>query len=502
MTPLYGLGLLVLLLVTPAALPAEDVLQHHLHGTRDGWYVDPHLTPAAATTMHRDPTFHAPLPGPTYAQPLYVTHGPGGRAAFIVATEQNMVVALDARDGAPLWVRHLGMPVPRAQLPCGNLDPLGITGTPAIDPEARIMYVAATTTPDGVTTQQRLFAPALEDGTTRPGWPLEVAGLRAQGQVFTATVQQQRSALLLHASRLYVPYGGHFGDCGGYHGWVVAVPVDQPTGATAWATAARGGGIWAPGGVATDGSWLFAATGNTFGARTWGGGEAVIRLGPGATFSGEPRDYFAPSNWPPLDAADLDVGGSGPVVLEVPGATPSHVVVALGKNGVAYVLNRQNLGGIGTGDGTTGEGVQSRHVASGPIITAAAAYTVASGTYVVFTATGTGLGCPGTPGNLVALKLGATAPPTITVAWCADTHGRGAPIVTTTDGAADPIVWSVGAESSNRLYAFHGETGAVLFAGGGPADQMHLVRRFQTPIAVHGRIVVAADQELYVFTTP
>jgi len=178
------------------------------------------------------------------------------------------------------------------------------------------------------------------------------------------------------------------------------------------------------------------------------------------------------------------------------------VVVALGKNGVAYVLDRQNLGGLGTGDGTTGEGVQSRHVASGPIITAAAAYTVASGTYVVFTATGTGRGCPGTPGNLVALKLGATAPPTITVAWCADTPGRGAPIVTTTDGASVPIVWSVGAESSNRLYAFNGETGAVLFAGGGPADQMRLIRRFQTPIAVNGRIVVAADQELYVFTTP
>ncbi len=497
------LGLLVLLLVTPAALLAGDVLQHHLHGTRDGWYVDPHLTPAAAATMHRDPTFHAPLPGPTYAQPLYVTQGPGGRAAFIVATEQNRVVALDARDGAPLWVRHLGTPVPRAQLPCGNLDPLGITGTPVIDPEARSIYVAATTTADGgVTTQQHIFALALEDGATRPGWPLEVSGLRAQGRAFTATVQQQRSALLLQAGRLYVPYGGHFGDCGDYHGWVVAVPVDQPTGATAWVTAARGGGSWAPGGISTDGAWLFAATGNTFGARTWGGGEAVIRLGPGATFSGEPRDYFVPSNWPHLDAADLDVGGSGPVVLEVPGATPSQVVVALGKNGVAYVLDRQNLGGLGTGDGTTGEGVQSRHVASGPIITAAAAYTVASGTYVVFTATGTGRGCPGTPGNLVALKLGATAPPTITVAWCADTPGRGAPIVTTTDGASDPIVWSVGAESSNRLYAFNGETGAVLFAGGGPADQMRLIRRFQTPIAVNGRIVVAADQELYVFTTP
>jgi hypothetical protein len=495
------LGFLVLLLVTPSELLAGDVLQHHLHGTRDGWYVDPQLTPAAAATMHRDPTFHAPLPGPTYAQPLYVARGPGGRATFIVVTAQNLVLALDAVDGSPLWVRHLGTPVPRAQLPCGNIDPLGITGTPVIDPDARLIYVAATTTPDGgVTTQHRLFALALEDGATRPGWPLEVSGLRAKGLAFKATVQQQRSALLLHAGILYVPYGGHFGDCGSYHGWVAAVPVDQPTRATAWATAARGGGIWAPGGISTDGDVLFAATGNTFGARTWGGGEAVVRLGPGATFSGAPADYFTPSNWRQLDAADLDLGGSGPVVLEVPGATPSHVVVALGKNGVAYVLDRQDLGGLGTGDGTTGEGVQSQQVASGPIITAAAAYTVASGTYVVFTTTGTGLGCPGTSGNLVALHLGAAAPPTLTVAWCANTRGRGAPIVTTTDGASDPIVWSVGAESSNRLYAFHGETGAVLFAGGGPAEQMSMVRRFQTPIAVNGRLVVAADQELYAFT--
>jgi hypothetical protein len=92
-------------------------------------------------------------------------------------------------------------------------------------------------------------------------------------------------------------------------------------------------------------------------------------------FATEP--YFTPSNWRQLDAADLDVGGSGPVVVDVPGATPSHLVVALGKNGVAYVLDRQNLGGIGTGDGMTGEGVQSQRVASSPIITAAAAGSVA-----------------------------------------------------------------------------------------------------------------------------
>jgi hypothetical protein len=494
--------LLLLMPLISFSLTACDVLQHHLHGTRDGLYIDPHMTQAAAVTIRRDPTFRAPLPGPVHAQPLYVTRGPGGRAAFMVVTEQNMVLALDAAHGSRIWVRHLGMPVPRSQLPCGNIDPLGITGTPVIDPHTRIMYVAAMTTPDGgVTKQQRIFALALEDGSTLPGWPLDVDGMSDKGLSFNSTVQNQRGALLLHGGILYVPYGGHTGDCGDYHGWIVAVPVQDPTRATAWATQARGGGIWAPGGLSTDGNSMFAATGNTFGASTWMGGEAIIRLGPGATFSGDPVDYFTPSNWRQLDDGDLDVGGSGPVVIDVPGATPSQLVIALGKNGVAYVLDRQDLGGLGTGDGTTGEGVQSMRVASGPIINAAAAYTTASGTYVVFNTTGTGIGCPGTPGDLVALRIGASAPPTITVAWCADNLGRGSPMVTTTDGRSEPVVWSIGAESSNRLHAFNGETGAVLFAGGGPEEQMNAVRRFQTPIAVNGRIIVAADHELYAFTT-
>jgi hypothetical protein len=82
-------------------------------------------------------------------------------------------------------------------------------------------------------------------------------------------VQHQRSALLLNAGILYVAYGAHTGDCGVYHGWVIAVPVNGPTRATAWVTEARGGGIWAPGGLATDGTSIFAATGNTFGASAW-----------------------------------------------------------------------------------------------------------------------------------------------------------------------------------------------------------------------------------------
>jgi hypothetical protein len=327
---------------------------------------------------------------------------------------------------------------------------------------------------------------------------VDAEGMGFGNVTFNSTVQNQRGALLLLNGILYVPYGGHFGDCGTYHGWVIAVPVNDPASATAWATLARGAGVWAPGGLSSDGISVFAATGNAFGSTTWMDGEAVIRLGEGATFSRDTADYFTPSNWRALDLGDTDLGGSGPLLIDVPGATPSQLVVALGKNGVAYLLDRNYLGGVGMGDGVVGEGLRSMRVATGTIINAAASFTTDSGTYVVFNTAGTVVGFPGA--TLGALRIGASDPPTIEIVWGVNNQGRGSPIVTTTDGSSEPIVWTAGSESSNRLHAFNGETGELIFAGGGPDEQMSLVRRFVTPIAVNGRILVAADNELFAFT--
>jgi hypothetical protein len=292
---------------------------------------------------------------------------------------------------------------------------------------------------------------------------------------------------------LYVPYGGHFGDCGDYHGWVVGVPTGRRASTRAWATRATGGGVWAPGGIASDGGSLYVATGNTFGASSWGDGEAVIRLGPGPSFSREPADFFAPATWAALDQADADLGGSGPILVDIPGAKPSRLVVALGKDGNAYLIDRSRMGGIGGA-------VAARRVSADAIIGAAAAYATGRGTYVVFP--GRGIGCPrGPAGDLTAIRIGAASPPTITVAWCADQHGRGSPIVTTPDGRSEAIVWSVGAGGDGRLRGFDGETGQVVFDGGGAGDAMSGVERYQTPIVAKGRIFVAGDREVYAFTT-
>lgn len=497
-----GFGTDVGTLVAPArgAGPATagreaSVLQHHNSAARSGLYIVPTLTKAAAARLHRDSAFRVPLQGPTYAQPLFwAAAHPKDRDLLIVATEQNRVYAVDASTGAMVWQRSLGAPVPLRALPCGNIDPLGITGTPVIDPASRTLFLDALTTPDGGRTKKHLIvALSIDDGSMRPGWPVDVSSAaRTETIGFDSAVQNQRGALALLAGTVYVPYGGHYGDCGAYHGWVVGVPLDRPEHPQAWATRAQGGGVWAPGGLAADGATLYAATGNTFGASTWADGEAVIRLRPGPTFSGQSADYFAPSDWRGLDSTDTDLGGSGPVLVEVPGARPSSLVVALGKNGDAYLLDRADLGGIG-------RPLAHRHVSDSAIINAAAAYVTPAGSYVVFR--GRGSGCPtGQSGDLIALRLAATAPPSIGVAWCASAQGRGSPIVTTTDGQSEAIVWSVAAEGDNRLRGFDGETGRPVFTGGGPGDQLSFVRRFQTPIVANGRVIVAADDQLVAFT--
>ena len=84
---------------------------------------------------------------------------------------------------------------------------------------------------------------------------------------------------------------------------------------------------------------MFVVTGNTFNTGgNWSGGEAMIRLQAGPIFSGSPTNYWAPANWLSLDNGDTDLGGCGAVLIDVPGATPSQLALALGKDGNAYLL--------------------------------------------------------------------------------------------------------------------------------------------------------------------
>src|SRR5262249_41791470 len=141
-----------------------------------------------------------------------------------------------------------------------------------------------------------------------------------------------------------------------------------------WTSRAIRGGIWSQAGSVSDGKSLFVTTGNTLWPDTWQDGEAVIRLAPGLAHSLKDQDYYTPSNWMDLDKADRDLGGTAAVLFTVP-SQPKAVarLLALGKDGFAYLLDPANLGGVGSQ-------LAMLQVGSGRIVTAPAVYKIASGT--------------------------------------------------------------------------------------------------------------------------
>jgi hypothetical protein len=472
---------------------AQSVLTYHGDPERTGSYIVPALTWARGSGIHLDTGFAPSFPGQVYAQPLYWQPPGGGAGLLIVATESNDVTAIDAGSGKTVWTRHLGRPVPLSDFACGNINPLGITGTPVIDAPSQTVYLDAVV---GGAPQPRhqIFALSLKDGKPLSGWPVDVGeALAAHGLSFNAPDQNQRGALAILDGRVFVPYGGHGGDCGYYHGWVVGIGLQNPADIAAWSTTAWKGGIWAPGGIASSGHSLFVATGNTDDAVRWGGGEAVFRLTPDLAHSVRTEDFFAARDWRALDATDSDLGGTNPLPLDVPDRQGVQtLVLALGKDARAYLLDRDDLGGIGGA-------LVSKIVATRGIITAPATYPAPDGVMVAFR--GLGANCPeqASQDALTVLKIRAGAPPPLAIAWCGGFSGGGAPIVTTIDGRSEPIVWILGAEGDNRLHGFRGDTGTVLFSGGGPGDRMTGLHHFQTLLATRDRLYIGADRRLYAF---
>src|SRR5438034_903167 len=329
MNPSIHIFSLILVGLWSAVVPAigqVNVTQEHNNLYRDGVYIDAGFTPSSAANLMRDLNFDGTISGNVYAQPLYIEGGPNG-PMIIAVTESNNIYALDAVTGTVIWQRNVGPPV-TSGLPCGNISPLGITGTPVVDLASRSLFFDALI--DGTTKKHFIYSLNVDTGTTNAGWPVDVnATAMYNGILFTSLVQEDRGALALVNGIVYVPYSGYDGDCGMYHGWVVGVDINNPSNVGAWATTALKGGIWGHSGVASDGTNMFVITGNTSGTNgIWGGGEAIIRLQAGPFWSGMPTDYWAPTNWFSLDNADADIGGVSAIVVDVPGANPSQSVVA------------------------------------------------------------------------------------------------------------------------------------------------------------------------------
>jgi hypothetical protein len=458
-----------------------NVTQEHNNPSRDGVYIDAAFTPTAAANLTRDLNLNGTISGTVYAQPLYIEGGPNG-PVIIVVTEQNNVYALNAMTGLPIWSRtDIGSPVPNT--PCGGFNPTGITGTPVVDLTSRRLFFDALI--NGSPTRHFLHSLDVDTGVTTPGWPVDLnATASYNGIHFVSSAQEQRGGLALVNGIVYLSFSGYDGDCGTYHGWVVGVDINNPSTVGGWATTAIGGGIWGHGGVASDGTNMFVVTGNTFNtAGNWMGGEAIIRLQAGPTWTGQPTDYWAPTNWHDLDNTDTDLGGVSATVVDVAGATPSQLVLALGKDGNAYLVNRNDLGGITSA-------VAQANVSGINRGTSAVTYHTSQGTYIGF---------HNDAGTIRAYKVTPTNPPTIVFAWSQNQNGRGSPWVTTTDGTDNVIVWVAGVQGDQRLHGYDGDTGAVIYAGGGTNELMTGTEQWNTGIVARGRIYFGADNKVYAF---
>jgi outer membrane protein assembly factor BamB len=263
------------------------------------------------------------LDGAVYASPIVA----GGRT--VVATENDTVYAFD-RAYRQVWQRHLGDPSPAGERPCGNIDPLGITGTPVYDASTGLVYVS----PEyGGPPRHELVALDLRSGVVRWRRDIDLPGTETRAM-------QERGALAVAGGRVWVPFGGLAGDCGGYKGRLVGIRLDG-TGAPISYTVPtqREAGIWTPPGPVVDARGdLYVAVGN--GASGPGDpydhSDSVLRIGPDARL----LDSFSPSSWPTDNDADLDLGSQGPALV-------GPWVFSAGKSGTGYVLRRDHLGGIG-----------------------------------------------------------------------------------------------------------------------------------------------------------
>ena len=268
-------------------------------------------------------SWRAHLDGAVYGQPLLVGN------LVIAATEGDSVYALDQATGRVIWRRHVGTPVPLSGLPCGNIDPLGITGTPVYNPASGLVYAVAETT--GY--HHVLVGISVRDGAVRVERDIPTP----DGQ---PRYDQQRPALAIAAGRVYVAFGGLYGDCGPYRGSVVGIPLSGSGPLISYVVPTpREGAVWGTAGPVTgpDGTmYVSVGNGEETGSR-FDDSDSVTALSPGLRRTG----VFAPSTWADDNAHDLDLGSTQPALL------PDGMVLEDGKRGTAYLVDSAHLGGVG-----------------------------------------------------------------------------------------------------------------------------------------------------------
>jgi outer membrane protein assembly factor BamB len=382
------LTLSLLVVASPPSHRQEnsDILSQRNDNGRTGAYRQTGINPKTFSPENRWGLVTAlPVQGAVYAQTLYVGNirmdgERGQRNVILIATALNNVYTFDADTFTPIWLRRLGPaddfddqePFRRkscAQLSPASLTPtdehpsdrvweaagsrfrvrlgIGIQATPVIDRQAQRMYVSYRTLTNG-NLQQRLQALDI-----RTGAPIQDVEVRTDG--FEPLKHRNRASLLLVNGIVYVAFASHCEELSEwrYHGWVFAYEARtlRQVGVLNITPTGNGGGIWQSStGLAADADGgIYFATGNgSFSADGRNLGNSFVHLDPILTRGADGTvsrvdlrvsDWFTPYRQVWLSESDLDLGLSGVVLI-----SDSHYLTGGGKQGIMYVLDRNNMG--------------------------------------------------------------------------------------------------------------------------------------------------------------
>jgi outer membrane protein assembly factor BamB len=426
---------------TTASSPSWTVY----HGDRSG--TGAAASVAAVNTGHRAWTSPV-LDGQLYGEPL-------AASGFVfVATEADTVYALSATTGAVVWSKTVGAPVPAGSLPCGNIAPkVGITGTPVVDSARGELFVVA----DEMTGGRAVHMLVGLDTSTGA---IELTD-RVDPSGSDPLALLQRTGLALDGGRVVFGFGGNYGDCSTYRGWVVSVSEDGGAPADFAVDAGPGqheGAIWMGGGApAVDASghiWVSSGNGSvTSSAGPYDDSDAVLELSPSLQL----LQFFAPTTWASDNAKDQDLSME-PVLL------PDGQVVVAGKSRHVYLLDGARLGGIG------GQQAELASACNDDIDGGSAQL-------------GSTVFLPCLSG-VVAVAVGES-PPSLHVAWSSSTGG-GPPI-------AVGLIWSLGQDGT--LYGLDPATGAVRQQASVGAPANH----FPTPGLGAGLLLAASATQVVAF---
>ena len=398
------------------------------------------------------------LDGAMYAEPLVTSN------LVVVATENNSLYAFRATTGSLAWGPvHLGAPR-TSNFPCGDINPLGITGTPVI--AGGFLYAVAE-----VQTSPTTFVFDLAKVNPISGALNFETNITPSGM--DTNVEQERSALAVSGTNIVVVWGGLDGDCGTYHGYVETVAESNGAEQAQWndtaGTGGREGGMWAPSGPAVDASSnIYVSTGNgsSTTVTTYDYGDSVLRFPPGL---GTPAFFAAgpPNNWASLNASDTDLGSIGPSLLA------NGLLFAIGKGGRGYLLNQAALPGNSNPGG-------------GENFSAAVCHGTSSAAFGGLAVSGSVVYVPCADG-IAAVNIDSSS--SFHTLWYTTSGGGSAPIV------AGGLVWTLSMFGGSNLYGLQPATGQVTAILKLPAATEH----FATPSAGDGMLFVGAANRLAAF---